>query len=201
MSGGPLWAQEGPSSAWPAIQTFRCPRTADQPTMKDAIHPVPFAAHESQQNGPAMHISSRTMFRISRISLAFMEGECLTTDLSDTSTHVQMAQLPDLPSPQSPNLDLIEDPFYTAELPSIMACLEPLPPSGMPVSPSSTPQPLFQVPSISLFLHMSRSAIAFRFLGGSILTAQYQVICGEAMASVSTSLHTLYVSLNGLLAC
>lgn len=156
MSGGPLWAQEGPSSPWPESQTFRCPRATDQPTMTDSMYSVPFIARESQQNGPAMHISSPTMFRISRTSLAFMEGESSTTDLSDTCTHVQMAQLPDLPSPHSPNLDLIEDPFYTAELPSIMACLEPLPPSGMPVSPSSTPQPLFQVPSISLFMRMCR---------------------------------------------
>ena len=135
----------GSSSAWPANLNFRCPRTADQPTMTDSIHPVPFIAHESQQNGRAMHISSQTMFRISRIYLAFMEGECSSTDLCDTCIYVQMAQLPDLPSPQSPNLDLIEDPFYPAELPSIMACLEPLPQSGMPVSLSNTPQPLFQV--------------------------------------------------------
>lgn len=147
MFGGPLWAQEGPSSAWPANLIFRRPRTADQPTMTDSIHLVPFIAHKSQQNGRAMHIGSQTMFSITRISLAFMEGGCSSTNLYDTCIHVQMAQLPDLPSPQSPNLDLIEDPFYPAELPSIMACLEPLPQSGMPVSPSNTPQPLFQVPN------------------------------------------------------
>lgn len=57
-----------------------------------------------------------------------------------------MAQLPDLPSPGSPPLDTVEgDPFYGADLPSLIACLEPLPHSGMPVSPNSTPPPLFQV--------------------------------------------------------
>ena len=64
---------------------------------------------------------------------------------------VQMAQLPDPSSPDILPLDALEgDPFYGADLPSLIACLEPLPDAGMPVSPNNTPTPLFQVSRVLL---------------------------------------------------
>ncbi len=73
-----------------------------------------------------------------------------------------MTQLPDLPSADSPPLSTLEgEPFYGADLPSLMACLEPLPHTGMLVSPNITPPPLFQVTDSCQHLY---SAINMHFL-------------------------------------
>ena len=69
---------------------------------------------------------------------------------------MQMAQLTDLPRPDSPILDLLEDPFYALDLPSLMACLEPLPQPDGPISPSKPPLPLVQVSAKRLCMTMKK---------------------------------------------
>ena len=61
-----------------------------------------------------------------------------------------MAQLSDLPRPDTPTLDLLEDPFYATDVTSLMACLDPLPLPDEPVSPKNPPLSNFQVSQCSM---------------------------------------------------